>query len=318
MDAATLKAQRQIGSAPSTKSSKSKRNKKRRSKKSSQSAGQPSGPGNTAASLERSRRRQSDRFGDASSRESGADTKGKCTSRTLGALHTIDAGLGLACIVYGGMAHVVSVTALSVTYGLVLFIGAIAGAIGYYSEGCNKRGLTASAIAGLLTCLADIAAFVFVIISWGSFTTFLKENAEALLLTDASISTISSLQVLFAVIFIVLAGLEGSRFWEMRTMRVRMLAEGHGLRVSPQGAQESSKLSWLWCACLCPKKRKKTDDFVLFDDDSSLESALLWSKNGTQPTAEDYLEFMPEHEKGLSNFAASAKLPKPPVDRFDY
>ncbi|KAL7434798.1 hypothetical protein ACHAXM_004266 [Skeletonema potamos] len=312
MNAATLKAQRQVGSTPTAKSSKSKR-KKKRSNMPSQSAGQSSGPGNTAASLERSRRRQSDRFGEASSRESGAGVKGTCTSCTLGALHITDTGLGLACMVYGGMTHVVNVTAVAVSYGLVLFIGAISGAIGYYSGGCNKRGLTASAIAGLLTCLADIAAFVFVIISWGSFITFLKDNAEALLLTDASINTISSLQILFAVTFIVLAGLEGSRFMEMRTMRVRMLAEGHGSRV-PYGSQESP----IWCTCLCPKKRKKTDDFVIFDDDSSLESSLLWSKNGTQPTSEDYLEFMPEHEKGLSNFANSAKLPKPPVDRFDY
>jgi hypothetical protein len=219
-------------------------------------------------------------------------------------------------MVYGGMVHVVNVTAIAVTYGLVLFIGSIAGAVGYYSEGCNKRGLTASAIAGLLVCLADIAAFVFVIVSWGSFTAFLKDNAEALLLTDSSINTISSLQILFAVIFIVLAGLEGARFMEMRRIRVRMLAEGYGSKVSPY--QESSTFSWLCCSCLCPKKRKKTDDFVVFDDDSSLESALLWSKNGTQPTPDDYLEFMPEHEKGLSNFAQSARLPKPPVDRFDY
>jgi hypothetical protein len=56
----------------------------------------------------------------------------------------------------------------------------------------------------------------------------------------------------------------------------------------------------------------------VFDDDSSLESALLWSKNAAQPTAEDYLEFMPEHEKRISNFASSVKLPKPPEDRFDY
>lgn len=313
MDAATYKAQRKVGD---TKSSRSKR-KKKRSNKSSQSAGQSSGPGNTASSLERSRRRQSDR-GDASSRESGAGMKGKCTSCTLGAIHLIDAGLGLACIVYGGMAHVVNVTAVAVTYGLVLLIGAVSGAIGYYSDGCNRRGLTASAVAGLLLCLADIAAFVFVIISWGTFIQFLKDNAEALLLTDASISSIQGLQVLFAVIFIILAGIEGSRFMEMKTLRIRLLAEGHGERVNLYGSQESSKLSWLWCACLCPKKRKKTDDFVVFDDDSSLESSLLWAKNAAQPTSEDYLEFMPEHEKGLANFASSTKLPKPPVDRYDY
>ena len=97
-----------------------------------------------------------------------------------------------------------------------------------------------------------------------------------------------------------------------------MLAEGHGLQVSPYGTEESSKISWLWCTCLFPKKRKKTDDFLLFDDESSLESALLWSKNGSGPTAEDYLEFVPEHETGISNFAYNTKLPKPPVDRFDY
>ncbi len=207
MDAATLKAHRQVGNA---KSAKSKR-KKKRSNKSSQSAGQSSGPGNTAASLERSRRRQSDRFGDSSARENGADTKGKCTSCTLGALHTIDAGVGLACIVYGGMAHVASVTAISITYGIVLFMGSISGGIGYYSEGCNKRGLTASAIAGLLTCLADIAAFVYVLVSWDSFITFLKDNKEALLLKDSSINIINSLKILFAVIFVILSVLEGIR-----------------------------------------------------------------------------------------------------------
>ncbi len=35
---------------------------------------------------ERSRRRQSDRFGEASSRESGAGVKGTCTSCTLGVI----------------------------------------------------------------------------------------------------------------------------------------------------------------------------------------------------------------------------------------
>ena len=208
MDVAALKAQRQVGRS-SKKSSKAKQ-KKKRYKRLSQSAGQPTGPRNAAGSSSRARRRQIDRIEDASAVENGACTK-KCISFTVGALHTIDACLGLACVVYGGMAHVVNVTAILIIYGLVLIIGAVAGGIGYYSGGCNKRGLTASSIAGLLICLADIAAFVFVIISWGSFITFLKENAEALLLTDASISTISSLRILFAIIFIVLAVLEVSR-----------------------------------------------------------------------------------------------------------
>ena len=63
-------------------------------------------------------------------------------------------------------------------------------------------------------------------------------------------------------------------------------------------------------------KRKKTDDFVVFDDNASMESSLLWSKN--EATSDDYLEFVPEHERGLANFATSVGLPRPPEDRVDY
>ena len=65
-------------------------------------------------------------------------------------------------------------------------------------------------------------------------------------------------------------------------------------------------------------KRKKTDDFVMFDDDASMESALLWSKDGAQATSEDYLEFVPEHERGLADFGSKVSLPMPPEDRVDY
>ena len=207
MDATTIKAQRQLGGVSAAKSTKSKRKKKRSPL---QSAGQSSGPGDGAESLEKSKRRQSYR-GDVSSSDAGTEGKCTCTSFTLGALHLIDAGLGLACMAYGGMVHVVNVTAVAVAYGMVLFIGAVSGAMGYFFGCCDRRGLTGSAVAGLLACLADIAAFVFVILSWGTFIQFLKDNSEALLLTDSAISCIQSLQILFAVIFIVLAGLEGSR-----------------------------------------------------------------------------------------------------------
>ena len=70
-----------------------------------------------------------------------------------------------------------------------------------------------------------------------------------------------------------------------------------------------------WCGC---EKKKKTDDLVVFDDNASLESALLWSKDGGQPTSDDYLEFVPEHERGLSNFGSKVSLPVPPEDRVDY
>jgi hypothetical protein len=64
-------------------------------------------------------------------------------------------------------------------------------------------------------------------------------------------------------------------------------------------------------------KRKKTDDFVVFDDNASMESSLLWSENRAQPACDDYLEFVQEHERKLSDFSNVALL-KPPEDRTDY
>ena len=65
-------------------------------------------------------------------------------------------------------------------------------------------------------------------------------------------------------------------------------------------------------------KRKKTDDFVMFDDNASMESSLLWSKNGAQATSDDYLEFVPEHERGLASFTSNVALPVPQPDKYDY
>mmetsp|Transcript_41079 Transcript_41079/g.87513 ORF Transcript_41079/g.87513 Transcript_41079/m.87513 type:complete len:138 (+) Transcript_41079:113-526(+) len=65
-------------------------------------------------------------------------------------------------------------------------------------------------------------------------------------------------------------------------------------------------------------RRKRTDDMVVFDENASMESSLLWSKDGTEPTSEDYLEFVPEHEQKLADFATKVALPKPPEDRTDY
>lgn len=66
------------------------------------------------------------------------------------------------------------------------------------------------------------------------------------------------------------------------------------------------------------KKQSKVDDFVVFDDSSSMEQSLLWSKHGNQPTAEDYLEFVKEHERGLADHASNLAVPKPPEDKCDY
>jgi len=66
------------------------------------------------------------------------------------------------------------------------------------------------------------------------------------------------------------------------------------------------------------QKRKKVDDFVVFDNNASMEQSLLWSKDGGQPDADDYLEFVPEHERDLAERTANQDLPRPEEDTYDY
>ena len=129
-------------------------------------------------------------------------------SCTVGLLHAIDAGLGVALVVYGGLVHVTAVMAVTISYGLVLLLGALAGAIGYFFGACSRRGLRASAMAGFLICFLDIGAFIAILVSWDSFVGFLDENYQHLMLSEDSVKVIQGLKIPLAVIFAVLAGLE--------------------------------------------------------------------------------------------------------------
>mmetsp|Transcript_4103 Transcript_4103/g.10426 ORF Transcript_4103/g.10426 Transcript_4103/m.10426 type:complete len:320 (-) Transcript_4103:101-1060(-) len=319
MDRATSKAQKKMkgnsskskskGSARKAKKSKKKEKKEKEPK--TQNAGQPSGP--SVSTSQRSKSRSAVVPEETASISGGGLEAGrKCASYAVGAMHVIDAGLGLALIIYGGMVHVPSVTATVICYGLVLFLGAVAGTVGYYSEAFNRRGLWASAMAGFLTCFLDIIAFVVILLSWDSFIKLLNDNHEALMLTEDSVKMIQGLKILFAVIFVVLGGLEVHRGLAMWGLKNTMSEQGVTSR-STGGSKCDSLLSMFGLS-----KKKKTDDFVVFDDSASMESALLWSKNGSQPTSDDYLEFVPEHERQLADFHSNVALPTPPEDQVDY
>lgn len=91
---------------------------------------------------------------------------------------------------------------------------------------------------------------------------------------------------------------------------------GGSARSTSTGSDSSSLkgfMSWLGLS-----KKKRSEDFVMFDDNASMESSLLWSKDGGQPSADDFLEFVPEHERGLANYTSNVALPLPPPDRTDY
>jgi len=82
-------------------------------------------------------------------------------------------------------------------------------------------------------------------------------------------------------------------------------------------SKNESKCNW-FLSLFGAGKRKKTDDFVVFDENATMEDSLLWSQDGTVPSSDDYLEFVPEHERKLEEFTTSVTLPKPPEDKMDY
>jgi hypothetical protein len=240
----------------------------------------------------------------------------------MGALHVIDTALGILCLVYGGMVSSAEVTAATISMGLVLVIGSLCGAIGYSTASCNRGGLLGSAVFGLLASLLYIAAFVGILVYWDGFVKFMKDNSADLMLNEGSVGSIEGLKILFAVLTATLALVEGYRFFAMRKIRTGLLRNDPSDRVAPlmgrsisTEASSRSKgfLSWLGLT-----KRKKCEDFVMFDDNASMESSLLWSGNGGQPSSDDYLEFVPEHERGLANYTSNVALPTPPEDRVDY
>jgi hypothetical protein len=221
MDISTSKAQRQMGGSSKTAASRYMGSKKKGHKTrapEAQIAGQPSG-----ASLQPSggslRSNRSD-VASEPARSPRAIERGdgetiavaaagiNIASCTVGLLHAIDVGLGVALVVYGGLVHVTAVMAVTISYGLVLLLGALAGAIGYFSGACSRRCLRASATAAFLTSILDIGAFIAILVSWDSFVGFLDENYEHLMLSEDSVKVIQGLKIPLAVIFAVLAGLE--------------------------------------------------------------------------------------------------------------
>ena len=134
-------------------------------------------------------------------------------SYTAGFVHTVDIGLGVTSVVYGGLVHVTTAMAATISYGLVLLLGALAGAIGYFSGCCSRRGLRVSAIAGFLTSILNIGIIIAILVplSWELFVGFLSENYEHLMLSEDSVKTIQGLKIPLAVIFAVLAIMEALR-----------------------------------------------------------------------------------------------------------
>ncbi|KAL3804387.1 hypothetical protein HJC23_011315 [Cyclotella cryptica] len=314
MDPLYAKAQGKVGGSSSKSSKKSSRKKKASSR--SQSSSKHSVPLLSGAGepTSESARVLSSRNGAADASRGGSDSGSSFAAAAIlmNAMHLLDAGLGIACMIYGSMAHEIQVQAVAISLGVVLVLGSLCGALGYCSRSCNRAGLAGSVLLGLLTCLAYIGAFVWVLVSWNSFVSFF----------DADEEVIADSNTVVTAVLVALALLEGLRIFTTSITRTRLLQQdalsraGGSARSMSTGSDSSSLkgfMSWLGLS-----KKKRSEDFVMFDDNASMESSLLWSKDGGQPSADDYLEFVPEHERGLANYTSNVSLPLPPADKTDY
>lgn len=266
--------------------------------------------------------------------ESSTPTHRVWRTMILWSVGILDFGLGMSFIVYGALVHdVVTVMAVAVTYGILLLFGSIAGA---FSSG-NRMCYLTSAIVGFLTFLLDIGALIAILVSWETLIVFLNINHEHLMLSESLVKSMQSHKVLIAVIFAVLAVLElvrGCVLWDItKTNTVspapagsphnsfgnRSIGSGGSVGSQSHRSSGSKKKANNWFLSLFGRtKRKKVDDMIMFHDNTSIEAPLLWSSDQrTEPSADDYLNFIPQHEKRIANYS-HVELPLPPADRTDY
>ncbi|KAL7483389.1 hypothetical protein ACHAW6_009040 [Cyclotella cf. meneghiniana] len=314
MDPLYAKAQGKVGGSSSKMSSKKTSKKKKRSSRgpsSSQHGGKLlSGAGEPTSE---SARVLSSRNATPDTSQGGSDSRSSfvVAAVLMNAMHLIDLGLGVACIVYGSMEHDIEVQAVAIALGIILVIGSLCGFVGYCSRSCNRAGLVGSIVIGLIAFLAYIGAFVWVLVSWTSFVSFFDDD-----------KIIADSNTVVTAVLVALALLEGMRIFTTSITRAQLIQQdslrrsGGSARSTSTGSDSSSLkgfMSWLGLS-----KKKRTEDFVMFDDNASMESSLLWSKDGGQPSADDFLEFVPEHERGLANYTSNVALPLPPPDKTDY
>jgi hypothetical protein len=247
----------------------------------------------------------------------------------------------MSVIVYGALVHdvIIAVVAVLISYGILLLLGFITGAVGYFTSS-NRMCCYLSAIIGFLTFLVDIGAFIAILISWETLIVFLNTNHDHLMLSEDLVQSIQSQKVLIAVIFAVLAVLELVKscvVWAItktntvspappggsthNSLGNRSIGSGGSVgsqsHRSSSGSKKSSSNNW-FLSLFGLTKRKKVDDMIMFHDNPPMEAPLLWSTNQrTEPSVDDYLNFIPQHERSIANYS-HVELPLPPVDRTDY
>jgi hypothetical protein len=254
----------------------------------------------------------------------------------------LDFGLGMSFIVYGALVHdVIAVMAILLSYGMLLLLGSITGAVGYLTSSKRTCWYLTSAIIAFLTFLVDIGVFIAILISWETLIVFLNTNHDHLMVSESLVQSIQSQKVLIAVIFAVLAVLElvkGCVVWDStktntvspappggsahNSLGNRSIGSGGSVgsqshRSSSGRNKKSSTNNW-FLSLFGLTKRKKVDDMIMFHDNPSMEAPLLWSTDPrTEPSVDDYLNFIPQHEHSIANYS-HVELPLPPVDRTDY
>ena len=268
-------------------------------------------------------------------------TMGVWKTMILWSMILLDVGLGMSVIVYGALVHdvIITVMAVLISYGILLLLGSITGAVGYFMSS-NRMCCYLSAIIGFLTFLVDIGALIAILISWETLIVFLNTNHDHLMLSEDLVQSIQSQKVLIAVIFAVLAVLELVKscvVWDItktntvspappggsthNSLGNRSIGSGGSVgsqsHRSSSGSKKSSSNNW-FLSLFGLTKRKKVDDMIMFHDNPSMEAPLLWSTNQrTEPSVDDYLNFIPQHERSIANYS-HVELPLPPVDRTDY
>lgn len=128
----------------------------------------------------------------------------------------LDLILGIAASVYGGLVSGAVIEAATVlAYGWVLILSSVVGLSAFASTCCERCGFCLSAFFALIIMVAEVGFGVAMMADTDGFIQFLRDNEDALYLTDETIDFVEDNIMLFCIIFWVLAFLEFCRYCTM-------------------------------------------------------------------------------------------------------
>ncbi|KAL7548500.1 hypothetical protein ACHAWF_011792 [Thalassiosira exigua] len=165
-------------------------------------------------------------------------------------VHVLDGLIGFTFVVYGSLimtqfkTPAMEAVITTLTFGCTMLASSIMGVIGFYTNKCDRVGLSISAYMGPLIAFFYIFAIIALLSSPDTYFDYLTEHKDVLYLNDAEILTLKQILPFFYIVLASLSAIEIFRFFMLRKVRINLVkADGAKGRIAASQRSQSSKSS---------------------------------------------------------------------------